>query len=157
MRLFVRLLVVFVAYAAGVLGLFASFAILFGLASLTPFAPGYWTVTAVSPIIFVNAPLLGLFVVLSAIVLSIVPMVLVVVLTEVFKWRSPNVYAIPGAVLGAAIYLMFSPRTIGGLDQIGMFETFLFALSGACAGMIYWAIAGRRAGSWRRDVPVERD
>ena len=157
MRILVRIFVILAAYVSGVLGLFVAFALLFGLASLTSFAPGYWTLTAVSPTILVGAPLFGLFVLISAIGLSIVPMLLIVVLTEAFGWRSPSVYVIPAALLGAAIYLYFSPRTIGGLDQIGMFEAALFALSGACAGLIYWAVAGRRAGSWRRESQVERN
>jgi hypothetical protein len=64
-------------------------------------------------------------------------------------WRSPYVYVVPTALLSAAAYLELSPRTIGGIDQDGLLEAVVFGLSGACSGLIYWAIAGRRAGNWR--------
>ena len=149
MRILKRILVMVGAYVAGVLGLLAALALLFGVASLLPDSPGYWVLTAVSPSIFVGAPVVGLFVVLFAIVLSAGPALLVLTVTEVLGWRSPLVYAVPTALLSAAVYLELSPRTIGGLDRAGLLEAAVFGLAGACSGLIYWAIAGRRAGSWR--------
>lgn len=137
------------AYVAGVLGFLAALALLFSVASLLPESPGYWVLTAVSPSIFIAAPVVGLFVVLMAMVLSAVPALLILAATEVLGWRSPFVYAVPAALLSVAVYLELSPRTIGGLDQAGVLEAVVFALSGTCSGLIYWAIAGRRAGSWR--------
>jgi len=137
------------AYVVGVLGLFAALAFLFGVASLLSDSPGYWVLTAVSPSIFIAAPVVGLFVVLFAIVLSAGPALLVLAVTEVLGWRSPYVYVVPAALLSAAVYLELSPPTIGELDQAGMLEAVVFGLSGACSGLVYWAIAGRRAGSWR--------
>ena len=137
------------AYVVGVLGLFAALALLFGIASLLPDSPGYWVLTAVSPSIFIGAPIVGLFFVLFAIVLSAGPALVVLAVTEVLRWRSPYVYAVPTALLSAAVYLELSPRTIGGPDQAGVLEAVVFGLSGACLGLIYWGIAGRRAGSWR--------
>ena len=149
MRVLWRIVVVIAAYFCGVIGLFVAFAILFGLASFASFAPGYWTLTGVSPAIFAGAPVVGLFLVVTAIVLSAMPILLIVVLAESLAWRSLSLYAIPAALLSASIYWELSPRTIGGLDLIGSIEIALFAASGAFAGLIYWAIAGRRAGSWR--------
>jgi hypothetical protein len=149
MSALLRLITIIAAYLGGVIGLLVAFAILFGLASLVPSAPGYWTLTGVSPVIFAGAPTVGLFVIATAIVLSAIPVLLIVVLAELFSWRSWAVYAIPAATLSAVIYWAFSPRTIDGLDRIGLIEVVLFAVSGAVAGLIYWAIAGRRAGAWR--------
>ena len=149
MRVLWRIVVVITAYFCGVIGLFVVLTILFGLASFASFAPVYWTLTGVSPAIFAGAPAVGLFLVAMAIVLSAMPILLIVVLAETLAWRSLSVYAIPAALLSAGIYWELSPRTIGGLDLIGSIEVALFAVSGAFAGSIYWAIAGRRAGSWR--------
>ena len=154
MRILKRILVMVGAYVVGVLGLFAALALLFALVSLLPGAPGYWVLTAVSPAIFIGAPVVGLFVILFAIVLSAGPALLILTVTEVLGWRSPYVYVSPAALLSGAVYLALSPRTIGGLDQTGMLETVVFGLSGAGAGLIYWVIAGRRAGCWRRDAPI---
>jgi hypothetical protein len=137
------------AYVVGVLGFLAALALLFGVASLLPGSPGYWVLTAVSPSIFIAAPVVGIFVALFAIVLSAGPALVILAVTEVLGWRSPYVYAVPTALLSAAVYRELSPRTIGGLDQAGMLEAMVFGLSGACSGLIYWGIAGRRAGSWR--------
>jgi len=151
-RILKRLLVMSGAYVAGVLGLFAALALLFGVASMLPDSPGYWVLTAVSPSIFIAAPVVGLFVFVVAIVLSAGPALLILAVTEMLGWRSPYAYVVPAALLSAAIYLEFSPRTISELDQAAMLEAVVFGLSGACSGLIYWAIAGRRAGSWRSDV-----
>ena len=137
------------AYVVGVLGLLAALALLFGVASLVPDSPCYWVLTAVSPSIFIAAPVVGLFVALFAIVLSAGPALVILAVTEVLGWRSPYVYVAPTELLSAAVYLELSPRTIGGLDQAGVLEAMVFGLSGACSGLFYWGIAGRRAGSWR--------
>jgi len=144
-----RIIVIVAGYIFSLLGLFAALAALFGLASLAPFAPAYWSLTGVSPVIFVGAPALGLFAVVTAIVLSVVPIALIVLAAELFSWRSPAVYVVPAALLAAAIYWQFSPRTTGGLDGTGLVELVLFALSGAAAGAVYWLVAGRKAGVWR--------
>lgn len=135
------------AYGVGVLGFCAALALLFGVASLLPDSLGYWVLAAVSPSIFIAAPVAALFVVLLVIVLSAVPALLILAVTEALGWRSPYVYALPAALLSAAVYLELSPRTLGGLDGAGMIEAAVFALSGACSGLIYWAIAGRKAGA----------
>jgi hypothetical protein len=147
-----RMFVILGAYIASVLGFFATFAVLFGVASLLPGAPGYWTLAGVSPAIFIGAPIVGIFVVLLAVVLSAVPMLLILVVAEVFRWRAFFVYAIPSALLSVGVYIEFSPRTIGGPDQTAFVEAAMFTLSGACAGAIYWTLAGRKAGSWRTKV-----
>ncbi len=152
MRFVVRMIKMLAAYIASVLGLLAALAVLFGLGSLMPGAPGYWTLTAVSPAIFIGAPVLGVFVVLLVVVLSAGPALLVLAATEVLGWRSIYVYAIPSALLSVVVYLEFSPRTIDWLDPIGMLEAGTFALSGAAAGCIYWALAGRTAGIWRSNA-----
>jgi hypothetical protein len=149
MRALWRIFVIVAGYMCSLVGLFAAFALFFGLASLVPSAPAYWSLTGVSPVIFAGAPVVGLFAVTLALVLSAAPLMLLVVAAEIFSWRNPAVYAVPGALLAAAIYWQFSPRTIGGLDEIGFAEVALFALSGAAAGAVYWLVAGRKAGVWR--------
>lgn len=153
MRSLRRLLVMTGAYFAGVLAFLLGLAVLFGIASLLPDAPSYWNLTAVSPVIFVAAPVVGIFVVLLTMVVSAVPALLILMLTELFGWRSAYFYVFPAALLSAVAYWTFSFRTIGGLDRTGLIEMVLFAVSGAWAGLIYWAIAGRSAGI-RNTVPT---
>jgi hypothetical protein len=42
-----RIFAIVAGYLCGLVGLFAAFAILFGLASLAPSAPAYWSLTGV--------------------------------------------------------------------------------------------------------------
>lgn len=144
-----RIFAIVAGYLCGLVGLFAAVAVLFGLASLAPSAPAYWSLTAVSPVIFAGAPAVGLFAIVLAIVFSAVPLTLLVVAAEIWSWRSPALYILAGALLAGATYWQFSPRTIGGLDSIGTIEIALCALSGAASGAVYWLVAGRKAGLWR--------
>ncbi len=149
MRALWRIFVIVAGCLCSLVGLFAAFALFFGVASLIPSAPAYWSLTAVSPVIFIGAPAVGLFAVALALVLGAVPLALLVVATEIFAWRSSAAYVFPAALLAATSYWQLSPRTIGGLDTVGFIELALFALSGAAAGAVYWLVAGRKAGAWR--------
>lgn len=144
-----RLLVMAGAYVASVLAFLLFMAISFGIASQLPDAPSYWNLTAVSPVLFVAAPVLGLFVVLFSVVVSAGPALIILMITELMGWRASYVFVLPAALLSAAVYWTLSFRTIDGIDRTGLFEIGMFALSGACAGLVYWALAGRRAGTWR--------
>ena len=138
------------ALIAGALSLVALFAV---ASSLVPSAPVYWTVTAVSPVLFVGAPAVAIFLTILVIVVSAVPAALLIALTEVFSLRGWVLYAGVFAVVAGGVYLSFSFRTIGGLDRIGMLETAMFALAGCIAGTAYWLVAGKSAGAWRRVEP----
>jgi hypothetical protein len=91
----------------------------------------------------------AIFAVIAAMTLSIVPTLIIVALAEGFSWRSPWLYVAPAAVLTGLVYFTLSPRTIFGLDGIAAIELALFMLAGAAAGLTYWAVAGRKAGTWR--------
>lgn len=145
-----RLAVMTAAYLAAALVLLMTLATLFGLASLHPDAPGYWTLTVLSPVILIAAPTVGTFLFMLVLVISAGPALVILLLTEIFGWHSAFVYAIPTALLSAAGYWTFWFPPSDRIDQVGMVEAALFSLSGACAGLVYWAIAGRHAGNWRR-------
>ncbi|MFO1082538.1 MAG: hypothetical protein U1E23_18145 [Reyranellaceae bacterium] len=144
-----RIAVVVAAYLCSVLGLLAALPLLFGAASLVPGAPGAWTLAGVAPFLFAGAPVVAVFVAVTAIVLSALPTLLIVGLAEIFAWRRAAVYVVPAAVVSAGAWWTLSPRLWTGLDPIGAAELALFAAAGAVAGAIYWGIAGRRAGTWR--------
>lgn len=147
-----RLLVMAGAYVASVLAFLLFMAISFGIASQLADAPAYWNLTAISPVLFVAAPVLGMFVVLFAVVVSAGPALVILMITELMGWRASYVFVLPAALLSAAVYWTLSFRTIDGIDRTGLFEIAMFAFSGACAGLVYWALAGRRAGAWRQPL-----
>ena len=90
----------------------------------------------------------GLIVGVSALlitVLTLIPAVVLIAIAEAFRLRSFAFYALAGAAI--ACY--------GGLGR-GFTSELRFdhasevlAASGIAGGLIYWLLAGRRAGAWR--------
>ena len=79
------------------------------------------------------------------------PALIIALVTEALKIRSPLIYAAGGAVLGALAYLgiaRFDPDTMTVVDGVRR-EVEIMAGAGIVAGLVYWLIAGRNAGAWR--------
>ena len=147
-----RIAVVVAAYLCSVLAALVALPLLFAAAALLPGAPGSWTMAGVAPFLFAGAPVVAMFVAVTAIVLSALPTLLVVVLAEALAWRRAAVYVLPAALVSAAAWWTLSPRLWTGIDAIDAAELGLFAAAGGVAGAVYWGIAGRRAGAWRGDA-----
>ena len=86
---------------------------------------------------------------------ALVPAMVIAVLTEAFYVRSALVYAVGGGVVGLACYLGLVPFDTEALRFEGIVRRHLEIMTGAgiAAGAIYWMIAGRNAGAWRRPPP----
>ncbi|WP_296745851.1 hypothetical protein [Mesorhizobium sp.] len=96
---------------------------------------------------------LVLFGALLAARIFFVPAALVILMGEIFGWRSWLFYALGGAVIGfltmaltpeAAAYVETSVR----LKMTG---------AGMVGGIFYWLSAGRWAGSWRRETLLDSE
>jgi hypothetical protein len=97
----------------------------------------------------------GLAVAFSAVLISdyaLIPAMLFIAIAEGFPLRSFLLYAGFSAIFafvlasGANFRLDDSP----GLHWIGH-EQEVFAAAGIAAGLVYWALAGRKAGAWRAE------
>jgi hypothetical protein len=95
-----------------------------------------WSVTGLAAIIIFSVGFL--------------PAMLAIALTEGLALRSAVVYGVIGAALALAMAY--------GLDFAGYIATAggdlahnreVFAASGIAGGLVYWLIAGRRAGTWK--------
>jgi hypothetical protein len=95
-----------------------------------------WSITGVASIIIFSVGFL--------------PAMLAIALTEGLALRSAVVYGVIGAGLSLAMAY--------GLDFAGYIATVegdlarnreVFAAAGIAGGLVYWAIAGRRAGAWK--------
>ena len=77
---------------------------------------------------------------------------IVVLLTEAFSIRSILAYAVGGAICGAACYLGLIPFDPATMHFEGIVRRHLEIMTGAgvVAGFVYWLIAGRNAGVWRK-------
>ena len=93
--------------------------------------------------------LLGATIIATA---AMVPAMLVIVIAEGFAWRSAVFYAALGAVL--ALFVLYGLNLLGYVpepDSNGFLarEREVLAASGIAAGLTYWLVAGRKAGSWQ--------
>lgn len=88
------------------------------------------------------------------------PAFVMVVISELRSWRAIRFYAFGGAGVGVACHLvlLFSLLMSRGIPPNWADRIFLIAsllpvmVTGAMAGAVYWLIAGRNAGRWRRDT-----
>lgn len=86
---------------------------------------------------------------------ALLPATIVALITEAFAIRSVLVYAIGGALVGAACYLGLIPFDTETMHFDGIIRRHLEIMTGAgiVAGLVYWLIAGRHAGAWRLPPP----
>ena len=90
---------------------------------------------------------------LSAVVISgfgLIPAMLLIAIAEGFRLRSVLFYGFAGGAVALIWYL--------GSDGLYRAEqatrdSELFVAAGIAAGLVYWALAGRKAGIWREQRP----
>jgi len=95
----------------------------------------------------------GLVVGVSAVVIAavtLIPAALLIAIAEGLRVRSFVFYALAGAAM--ACYGGLGRGSKLGFDHASE----VLAASGIAAGLIYWMLAGRRAGAWR-EAPVHLD
>ncbi|MEA2835959.1 MAG: hypothetical protein QOD89_509 [Bradyrhizobium sp.] len=82
---------------------------------------------------------------------ALLPAMIVVAITEAFYIRGVLTYAVGGGVVGLACYLGLVPFDPATLRFDGIIRRHLEIMTGAgiVAGLVYWIIAGRNAGTWR--------
>ncbi|QWG18604.1 hypothetical protein KMZ68_01505 [Bradyrhizobium sediminis] len=91
---------------------------------------------------------------LSSVTLSgyaLLPSALIVALAEGFQLRSAVFYAPAGGAL--ALVLTFGSDFGINISPIFARDRGIMVGAGILAGFIYWAIAGRNAGAWRKAYP----
>jgi hypothetical protein len=79
--------------------------------------------------------------------LAVLPMLLVVVLTEWLAWRSVLIYAALGGAL--AVLLVYGLDFTASVADVFVRERQVVAAAGIAGGLVYWLFAGRRAGVWK--------
>lgn len=81
---------------------------------------------------------------------ALLPALIVVLITETFNIRGMLTYAVGGAIVGAACYLGLTPFDTEMMQFNVIVQRHLEIMTGAgiVAGIVYWMIAGRRAGAW---------
>jgi hypothetical protein len=91
---------------------------------------------------------------LSAVFFSIyamLPAILIIALAEGFRLRSVFFYALAGAALALCSAYGWDLRFLGGPDDdLGWRGVEVMAAVGIVGGFVYWGLAGRNAGAWRK-------
>jgi hypothetical protein len=80
------------------------------------------------------------------------PAIIVVAITEAFKIRNALTYAVAGGLFGLASYLLLMPLNFDTLPFFSQ-DMAVVVSAGVVAGLVYWTIAGRNAGAWRKPPP----
>jgi len=81
---------------------------------------------------------------------ALLPAFLLIALTEGFAWRSIVLYGALGGVLALALtYGIDFAGYVRGPDSMLAHQREVLAASGIAGGLVYWALAGRKAGSWK--------
>jgi hypothetical protein len=85
---------------------------------------------------------------------ALLPALLVIALAESFAIRTVLFYAIVGGLgfAGLAVNLGLAEHRPAGGASLGR-DVEIAAGAGIAAGLVYWAIAGRRAGAWHEVEP----
>ncbi len=83
---------------------------------------------------------------------ALLPALIMGLVTEAFSIRSIIFYGVGGALLGLGVYLAFTQFDPSAMTFVGVERRELEVMTGAgiVAGLVYWLIAGRRAGMWRK-------
>jgi hypothetical protein len=85
----------------------------------------------------------------------LLPLAILIAVAEIFKIRSPLVYAVAGAAILLLSYSaggLAPPSYEESIDHPPppiSHETQVAAAAGVVFGAVYWLIAGRKAGRWR--------
>jgi hypothetical protein len=142
MAIIVRLFVVLLAY---VLACIAA-SIVLTIGTLTPqwdeIAPQGIPTVVLWSVVGVSTAVIG--------AVAILPSFLVIALAEGFALRSIVLYGALGGVLALALtYGIDFTGYAHGPDSILTHEREVLAASGIAGGLVYWAFAGRKAGSWK--------
>lgn len=89
---------------------------------------------------------------------ALLPAIIVVLITEAFYIRGALTYAVGGGLIGLVCYLGLVPFDPATLQFEGIVRRHLEIMTGAgiVGGVIYWMIAGRNAGAWRKPPPPLR-
>jgi hypothetical protein len=91
---------------------------------------------------------------------AMVPAMLVIAIAEGFRLRSVFFYTLAGAALALCSAYGWDLQLLRSADEdLGTRGAEIMAAVGIVGGFVYWAIAGRNAGSWRKpaaEVPPAR-
>jgi hypothetical protein len=88
----------------------------------------------------------------TAIGFALIPCAVFIAAVEWFRLRSFLIYAYAGGIMGLWLQLRFTNARLNVWREFDWYvwsDLGIRAAAGVVAGLVYWAIAGHRAGKWR--------
>lgn len=146
-HVFLRLLLMIVAYLTSVLVTLLAAVILYAILSSLPEGADYFSAMTVTPILALILPHIGGLIFLVAIILAFPPAAIVMLLAEIFRLRSIFIYMLIGAGISGGTFAFSAPTLLEGYGAITEWpDALIMAGGGVIGGIVYWLIAGRNAG-----------
>lgn len=138
----------FVALAAGA----AAFPGL--LAIISAFYPDseLWQMMGFAPLALLIAPIILFYVMWIVMILTFIPAAVLNGLTEIFALRALWLHLLIAMALAACAGLLLAPDWFLDMNADRWLITLAILLSALVSGLVYWAIAGQRAGFRQAEV-----
>lgn len=111
-----------------------------------------WQLLGLGPIAVVIAPIILFYIMWIVMVLTFIPAAILKLITEIFALRWLWLHMLISVLLAGIAGLMIMPDWFSAMTPDRWLITLSIALSSLVAGLVYWAIAGQRAGFRRETV-----
>lgn len=140
-----RLLLDVCGYLVAVFVGLVAVALIYAALSSLPGTPDYFAAMSISPIIALAVPTVGGFVLMLAVIATVMQTLFTILISEIFSLRAAWLHMLFGALVSASGFLLVMPVAESFAGQL-LVEPAIFAGGGAIGGLVYWLIAGRNAG-----------
>jgi hypothetical protein len=151
-RIALRIVLVIVGYLVGLLaGSAALPGILLIISNIFPDSE-LFALLGLGPFLILAAPIVMFYILWITMILTFIPAAVLNALTELFRWRWLWLHILIAVLLAVGAGLLIAPDWFSAMNRDRWLITVAIVLSAAISGLVYWAIAGREAGSWRAPI-----
>jgi hypothetical protein len=144
-----QLALIVLGYLASVVAGVLSFILCLWLVSLALPDSQLWSFLGLGIIAAMIFPIAFVFGVWLVIYLSWIPTLAATVLTEAGRITSPWMHIVLGVAVAIAVGLYINPYWFAEMSRNRALLSMSYLVASATGGLVYWAIAGKRAGQWR--------
>lgn len=148
-----RIAFVVLGYFAGLAAGAAAFPSLLILMSTFNPDSQLWQLAGFAPYALIMMPIILFYVLWIVMILTIIPAAILNGLTEIFGLRALWLHLLIATLLAGIAGLLLVPVWFSEMNLDRWLVTVAILLSAWIAGLVYWAIAGQRAG-FRREAAV---
>jgi hypothetical protein len=146
---FIQLCLGILGYLTAVVTAVTAFILCLWLVSLAMPDSRLWSFLGLGIIAAMIFPIAFAFGVWLVIYLSWLPAIAAAVLTEAGRFTSPWAHIVLALLVAIAVGLYINPDWFSEMGRNRALLSLSYLIASAIGGLVYWAIAGRRAGEWR--------